>query len=237
VRKTYLIVGASSGIGHAVASRLAADEAELLVASRRRPDDVGSWGARHIELDVTSDDMSALAEALPNVVHGLVYCPGTINLKPFQSLTPDDFRHDFEVNLLGGMKILRLLLPSLRKAEGASVVLFSTVAARAGMGFHASIASAKAAVEGLAVSLAAEWARWGIRVNVIAPSLTDTPLAGRLLADDKRRDAAAQRHPLGRVGTPVDQAEMVLFLLDSKSSWLTGQVIGVDGGLSTLRPA
>jgi NAD(P)-dependent dehydrogenase (short-subunit alcohol dehydrogenase family) len=171
---------------------------------------------------------------LPEKIDGLVYCPGTINLRPFRSLKPEDFQHDFDVNVLGAIKTLRAAQRPMKKAEQAGVVLYSTVAVSQGMPFHASVATSKAAVEGLVRSLAAEWAP-KIRVNCIAPSLTDTPLAAKLLSSEDKRKSGDDRHPLRRVGTAEDIANMTLFLLSSESSWISGQVMAVDGGMSRLR--
>jgi NAD(P)-dependent dehydrogenase (short-subunit alcohol dehydrogenase family) len=165
----------------------------------------------------------------------VAYCPGTIRLKPFQRLTREDFFEDLQVNLLGAVHIIKACLPNLKNsATGASIVLFSTVAVTTGMPFHASIASAKGAVEGLTRSLAAELAP-RIRVNAIAPSLTDTPLAASMLSSDEKRQAAAERHPIKRIGSPQDIARMAVFLLSDAANWVTGQVLHVDGGMSTLR--
>jgi NAD(P)-dependent dehydrogenase (short-subunit alcohol dehydrogenase family) len=164
-----------------------------------------------------------------------VYCPGTINLKPFARLTEQDFMHDWQVNVLGAVRVLQQAIKSLKKAQGASVVLYSTVAARVGMNFHASVATAKSAVEGLALSLAAEYASGKIRFNVVAPSLTDTPLAAALLSSPEKREASDKRHPLGRVGTPEELAAITAFLLSNQSAWISGQVLGVDGGMSSLK--
>jgi NAD(P)-dependent dehydrogenase (short-subunit alcohol dehydrogenase family) len=165
-----------------------------------------------------------------------VYCPGTINLKPFHRLSREEFQHDLNINLFGAIDALQSTFKNLKNAKGASVVLFSTVASTLGMNFHSAIATAKSAVEGLAKSLAAEWASSAIRINVVAPSLTDTPLASKLLSDNDKKEAAGKRHPLGRVGTAEDVAEVVCFLLSDKASWITGQIIGVDGGMGTLKP-
>lgn len=171
----------------------------------------------------------------PEVVDGLVYAPGSINLKPFNRLSVDDFKNDFEINVLGAVKMIQKLLPNLKKSESASVVLFSSVAAKLGMPFHASIAASKNAVEGLTKSLAAEFSAQKIRVNAIAPSLTDTNLASQLLATPEKREASAKRHPLQRVGTAEEIAEMAAFLVSDKSSWITGQVFGIDGGMGSVK--
>ena len=174
-------------------------------------------------------------ETLPETLQGLVYCPGTIVLKPFQRLTADDFKEDFNINLLGAVKVIQGCIKQLRKSpSGASIVLFSTVAVKTGMPFHASVASAKAAVEGLTRSLAAEFAP-RIRVNAIAPSLTDTPLAQNLLSSEEKRKASADRHPLKRIGTPQEIARAAAHLLSDAGAWITGQVMPIDGGMSSLR--
>ncbi len=224
-------MGGTSGIGAALAQYLHTAGAVVTTASRQSAPDL-PW--KHLIFEATDPDTTALT-ALPSPLHGLVYCPGSITLKPFHRLTPDDFRRDFELNVIGAVQTIQAVLPGLKAAGGASIVLFSTVAARSGMGFHASIATAKAGVEGLTVALAAELATSGIRVNALAPSLTDTPLAASLLATDEKRAAAAKRHPLGRVGTPEEVAQLAAVLLSTAGGWVTGQVWATDGGLSTLR--
>jgi NAD(P)-dependent dehydrogenase (short-subunit alcohol dehydrogenase family) len=231
--KTILVVGGSSGIGLAVVKQLAKEGATLITASRHQSAELQKLQIPHIPIDVTGD-IQALAK-LPDVLHGLVYCPGTINLKPFARLTEQDFVQDWQVNVLGAVRVLQQAIKSLKKAQGASVVLYSTVAAKVGMNFHASVAAAKSAVEGLALSLAAEYAASQIRFNVIAPSLTDTPLAGNLLSSPEKREAANKRHPLNRVGTPEEIAAITTFLLSGQAAWMSGQIIGVDGGMSTLK--
>jgi NAD(P)-dependent dehydrogenase (short-subunit alcohol dehydrogenase family) len=190
-------------------------------------------GIRHVPFDVTQTEFSS--DGLPDKLCGLAYCPGTIRLRPFARLTEDEFLEDYRINLLGAVAVIKGCLNSLKKADHtAAIVLFSTVAVGTGMPFHASIASAKGAVEGLTRSLAAEFAP-RIRVNAIAPSLTDTPLAKALLADESKRTAAADRHPLKRTGTPRELAEVAHFLLSDSASWITGQIISVDGGMGAVR--
>lgn len=165
-----------------------------------------------------------------------MYCPGTVNLKSFRALSEDDFRSDWEVNLLGAVRFLKACQPKLKGIDGepASVVLFSTVAVGQGMPMHSSVAAAKGAVEGLVRSLAAEWAP-KVRVNAVAPALVDTPLVDRMLNTPEKREAMAARYPLKRFGTAADAAAVARFLLSPESGWITGQVLGLDGGMSTLR--
>ncbi|MGD2082906.1 MAG: SDR family oxidoreductase [Chromatiales bacterium] len=227
----YAVVGGTSGIGQELVRRLAAAGAGAVVLSRRPPDRPAAGGVAHLVWDATGSEPPT---DLPDRLDGLAYCPGSIRLKPFQRTTDDDFREDLEVNLMGAVRAIRGCLPALRKGTDPSIVLLSTVAARTGMAFHASIASAKGAVEGLTRALAAELAP-RIRVNAVAPSLTDTPLASGLLGTEDKRKASAERHPLGRVGEPDDVAEAMLYLLSPASRWVTGQVLAVDGGLSSVR--
>ena len=229
--KTILIIGASSGIGRATAQLAISKGATVLSASRTNPN---LAGVEHFDLDIT--DTIADLSFMPSELHGLVYAPGTINLKPFHRFKEEDFQHDLNINVLGATRVLQAAFKSLKAAKGASVVLYSTVAAKLGMNFQSSIALAKGAVEGLGKSLAAEWGTHNIRVNMVAPSLTDTPLAGRILSTDDKKEASNKRHPIGRYGESEDLAEMTAFLLSDQSSWVTGQVIGVDGGVGNLKP-
>lgn len=229
----YVIAGGSGGIGLELVRLLAPQAAGIDVWSRTPGGLDQDSVVRHVACDFAAD--RPLPEP-PESVQGAVYCPGTITLRSFRSLGLSDFRQDLEVNLLGAVRFLQAVQPRLVGLEGrpASVVLFSTVAVSQGMPMHASVAAAKGAVEGLARSLAAEWAP-KVRVNVIAPALTDTPLAARLLSSPEKRDAMAARYPLKRFGTPADAAALARFLLSSESGWITGQVLGLDGGLSRLR--
>ena len=231
--KRFLIIGGSSGIGLEIVKALHDTDDEIYVGSRTNDQLSPFSGVHHLSLDVQAEPFNV--EGLPDVLHGMAYCPGTIRLKPFQRLTIDDFLEEFQINFLGAVKTIQTCLSRLKKsASGASIVLFSTVAVKAGMPFHASVAGAKAAVEGLTRSLAAEFAP-RIRVNAIAPSLTDTPLAQNLLSSDEKRQASADRHPLKRIGTPQEIARLAVHLLSDASTWLTGQIIHMDGGMSSLR--
>lgn len=229
--KNILIIGASSGIGYELTKTLLENGANVISASRTAPEGLA---VQHFSFDVLTSDGSELA----SITHldGLAYCVGSINLKPFNRLSQDDFLKDYQLNVLGAVKVIQNVLNALKKSETSSIVLFSTVAVAVGMNFHASIAAAKGAVEGLAKSLAAEFAVNKIRVNVIAPSLTDTPLAKNLLSTPEKKEASAKRHPLNRVGTATDMASAATFLLSSEASWISGQVIGIDGGMSKLKP-
>jgi NAD(P)-dependent dehydrogenase (short-subunit alcohol dehydrogenase family) len=207
------------------------------VWSRHSSGELEQLGIPHRTVDV-SVPLEKDALGVPEVLHGLVYCPGTIRLAPIQRLSEEDFIEDYNINVLGAVRVIKACLQSLGKAgrEGdASIVLFSTVASHLGMSFHASIAAAKSAVQGLAKSLAAELVSKKIRVNVVSPSLTDTPLAASLLDTDEKRSRSAQRHPLGRVGTPADISHTARFLLSPEAGWMTGQVLPVDGGMSSVR--
>ncbi|HSF55281.1 MAG TPA: SDR family oxidoreductase [Algoriphagus sp.] len=223
--KNIVIVGGNSGIGKASAELLQEEGAKVFMFSK------SGEGTTKLNAE---NDFSEIP-GLPDVIDGLIYCPGTINLKPFHRISMSDFHQEMEVNFFGAVRVLQACLKGLKKSSGASVVLYSTVAVQTGMGFHAGIASAKGAVEGLTRSLAAEWAPSKIRVNAIAPSLTETPLANALLSTPEKKEASDKRHPLGRIGTALDIAEATVFLLSPKSSWITGQVLHIDGGMSNLK--
>lgn len=226
----YVIAGATSGIGLELAKLLYENGHSIWSISRSLNHPIS--GINHISIDLSKETVSA--GLLPDTISGLAYCPGSINLKPFHRITTEEWIVDLQVNLLGAVRLLQITIPAMKKSGNASVVLFSTVAVKTGMAFHASIAASKGAVEGLTRSLAAEWAP-DIRVNAIAPSLTDTPLAERLLASPEKRDAGAKRHPLKRVGTALELAQAAQFLLSEQAGWITGQVLHVDGGMSGVR--
>ncbi|MBQ4822569.1 SDR family oxidoreductase [Aquimarina sp. MMG016] len=229
MRKNILLIGGSHGIGFEIALKLYSEH-NIYIASRTS-ENLGNLEVTHIDYDASTDEIDT--SLLPEKIDGFVYCPGSINLKPFKMLTPQAFEDDMQINFMFLVKIIHTILPKLKNAEQASLIFFSTVAVKVGMPFHTSIAAAKGAIEGFAKALAAEYAPQ-FRVNVIAPSLTDTPLAKRLLGNDKKKELMNNRHPLKRVGQAEDIANIARFLLSDDSSWITGQVIGVDGGMSTL---
>lgn len=227
--KNIVIIGGTKGIGLEIANQLSQDN--LYIVSRNSNPNQ-DYQINFIQTDITKDLLDV--SLFPESIDGLVYCPGSINLKPFHRLSEEDFMNDWQINFMGAVKTIQALLPKLKKSENASIVLFSTVAVGVGMPFHASIAAAKGAIEGLTKSLAAEFSP-KIRVNCIAPSLTETPLAEKLVNTPEKIEASGKKHPLQRIGKPDDIAQIACFLLSQKSSWMTGQIVHVDGGLSTLK--
>jgi 3-oxoacyl-[acyl-carrier protein] reductase len=231
--KNILVVGGSSGIGLSLVQSLHQQQANVYVISRtvssEWPDEVNS-----LQADVTKE-LYTVEAFLPEHLHGLVYAVGSITLKPFNRLSAEDFLNDYQLNVLGAVRTTQIALKALKNAGNSSIVFISSVAAKTGLPYHASIAAAKGAVEGMAISLAAELASLKIRVNVVSPSLTNTSLAEKLLNSPEKQEASAKRHPLGRYGQPEDISNSIVFLLSDKSSWMTGQVIGIDGGMGNLK--
>ena len=227
--KNILLIGGSYGIGLELAKELQIEN-NVFVASRTNAN-LANLNVTHIPFDATSDILDTTI--LPTSIDGFVYCPGSINLRPFRSLKLETFESDMHINFFSMVKIIQNILPQLTASEQSSIVLFSSVAVKMGMPFHTSVAAAKGAIEGFAKALAAEYVP-KIRVNIIAPSLTDTPLADKFLSNEEKREKSAQRHPLKRFGTTEDIAQMTNFLLGEKSSWISGQIFHVDGGMSTL---
>jgi NAD(P)-dependent dehydrogenase (short-subunit alcohol dehydrogenase family) len=227
-----LIIGASSGIGKELANKLSANGYNVWGTYNSKEVNENKENLKYLKLDVLKDRLNL--EELPEIIDGFVYCPGSINLKPFNRIKPDEFIKDFELQVVGAINVLQSILPRIQKSTNGSIVFFSTVAVKIGLPFHTIVSSSKGAIEGFTRSLAAELAP-KIRVNCIAPSLTDTPLAASLLNTEQKREANAQKHPLKRVGTTNDIASMAEFLLSADSSWITGQVFYVDGGMSSIK--
>lgn len=225
--KHILIIGGSKGIGRAILEALL-DTHQITNISRTSPD-ISHSNLTHHSLDVITDD-------LPTIDHldGLVYCPGSINLKPISRLSLEDFKNDFEVNVLGAVKSIQTYLKALKQGSNPSVVLFSTVATKLGMPFHASVATAKSGVEGLVKSLGAEFAPT-IRINAIAPTVTDTSLAEKILRNDNMKEKMIERHPLKKYLSPNDVANMATFLLSEKSNSISGQIFELDSGIVSFK--
>ena len=230
MKKNILIIGGSRGIGRALVDLLTPAH-NIYVASRSN-ESLANAEVTHISYDVMDDALDL--SNLPEQLDGFVYCPGSINLRPFRGLKPQTFQEDFNLNVLGAVKSIQAVLPLLQKSPQASLVFYSTVAVSTGMPYHASVAAAKGALEGLTRSLAAEYAP-KFRVNCIAPSLTDTPLADKFLNNEAKLEKAQERHPLKQVGTAKNIAQMTAFLLGEESQWMTGQILHVDGGIGDLK--
>ena len=228
----YLIIGASSGIGNALALQLAADGNQVFGTYNTHQIDPGHPSIKYTHLNVLDENISF--DFLPETLDGIIYCPGSINLRPFERIKAADFASDYNLQVVGAVKMIQGVASKLKKSENASIILFSSVAVQTGLPFHTQVAASKGAIEGLTKALAAEYAP-KIRVNCIAPSLTDTPLAASFVNSEQKREANALRHPLKRIGTADDIVNMVAFLLSSKASWITGQVMHVDGGIGNLK--
>ncbi|MBT8293777.1 SDR family oxidoreductase [uncultured Eudoraea sp.] len=227
MKKNLLLIGGSYGIGLSIVKQL--QESFTIYVASRSKEGLEDLNVKHITFDALTDSLDP--SQLPEELHGFVYCPGSINLKPLKMLSMANFEEDMQLNFFSMVRVVKDIIGKM--ADNSSMVFFSTVAVGTGMPFHTSVSAAKGAIEGFVKSLAAEYSP-KIRTNVIAPSLVDTPLAGRLLNNDRKKESMAERHPLKRVGTPEDIANIAGFLLSDKSGWITGQVVGVDGGLSTL---
>ena len=227
--KKYVIVGGSKGIGKETAELLAAEGHQVTVFSRT-PYEGPAHTIEWEEFDVLEDSWE---DQMPEDIDGLVYSVGSINLKPFRGLKPEVFEADFQLQVMGAVKALQAAYKNFNANSIPSVVLYSTVAVQRGMPFHATVSASKGAIEGLTRAIASEWAPKA-RINCIAPSLTDTPLAGKLLSTAEKKEAMGNNNPMKRVGEANDIAEMTAFLLSDKSSWMTGQIIHIDGGQSVL---
>jgi NAD(P)-dependent dehydrogenase (short-subunit alcohol dehydrogenase family) len=227
--KNVLIIGGSTGIGKATAELLSHT---CSVFATYNHHETNHRDIKYFKYDVNADPIDL--SQLPDSLDGFVYCPGSIQLKPINRISAEDFIQDYRLQVVGAIETIKAVLPLLKKSSSASIVLFSTVAVQTGFNFHSLVASSKGAIEGLTRSLAAELAP-SIRVNAIAPSITQTPLASAILNTPEKIDANAQRHPLRRVGAAEDIANMVAFLVSDQSSWMTGQILHVDGGIGKLK--
>lgn len=229
--KQYLIIGGSSGIGKALANQLN-EEGNSVTATYNTTIEISREPINYIPYDVEDDNL--LPSDLPEVIDGLIYCPGRINLKPFHRLKKCDFREDYEIQVIGAIDTIQQVLPNLKKSDNPSIVLFSTVAVQSGFTFHSAVSASKGAIEGLTRALAAEFAP-KIRVNAIAPSITHTSLTSKLLSTEEKITANAQRHPLKKIGSAEEVASLAAYLLSEKAAWMTGQILTIDGGISTLK--
>ena len=227
--KNILLIGGSTGIGYELSQKLKEDN--NIFISTRNQDKFNHPNIKTNELDL---DKEFETDWLPEHLDGFIYLPGTINLRPFKGLKPSVFIEDFNINVMGCVKILQKVLPKIQAAENPSIVMFSTVAVKIGMPFHSSVSSSKGAIEGLTRSLAAEFAP-KIRVNAIAPSILDTPLAEKFLNSETELENTRNRHPMKEIGSPKDISEIVKFLLEDNSKWMTGQIIPFDGGMSSVK--
>ncbi len=225
--KHIVIVGGSKGIGNAIL--LQQLENNMVYNISRNTPEISHPNLKHFELDV-------LKESLPEIenIDILIYCPGSINLKPIGSLSIDDFRNDFEINVIGAVKTIQKYLPALRKGTNPSIVLFSTVAAKLGMPFHASIATAKAGIEGLVKSLGAELASV-VRINAIAPTITETSLSAGILRNDRMKENMMERHPMKNYLKPAEVASMADYLISDNAKSISGQVFEMDYGIVTFK--
>jgi NAD(P)-dependent dehydrogenase (short-subunit alcohol dehydrogenase family) len=225
--KTIIIVGGSKGIGEAIIEKLIPNY--LIINLSRSKPHIEHQNLTHYNCDILSDELPAIDRA-----GGLIYCPGSINLKPFKRLSLDDFRTDFEINVIGAVRSIQAYAPALVQSENGSIVLFSTVATAMGMPFHASVSTAKSAVEGLMKSVAADLAP-KVRVNAIAPTITQTDLAAKLLRNERMIENTIQRHPLKKFLDPSEVAAMAEYLISNGSKSVSGQVFKLDCGIVSLK--
>ncbi|MDB2471475.1 SDR family oxidoreductase [Flavobacteriaceae bacterium] len=225
--KTIVVIGGSKGIGLSIVKLLT--PSHKVISISRSVSNVEHENLTHYSVDVLSGELPDISE-----VDGLVYCPGSINLKPISRLKIEDFKNDFEINVIGAVKAIQKYARVMKDSQHPSIVLFSTVAVKLGMPFHASIATAKAGVEGLVKSLGAEFAP-KIRINAIAPTVTDTELAAKLLRNERMIENITERHPLKKFLSPDEVAEMALFLLSHKTASMSGQILEMDCGIVNFK--
>ena len=229
--KNIFIVGGSNGIGLSLIKQISSKN--NIYSASRNDNNLNDYNVKYIKYD-SVNDLEIDTSILPDKIDGFVYCPGSINLRPFNTLKTESFLEDYKINFLGAIKSLKMILPLMQKSDNSSIVFFSTVAVSIGMPFHSSISSSKGAIEGLTRSLAAEFAP-KIRVNSIAPSIVKTNLSEKFLNSDLKIEKASERHPLGRIGKVEEISKLTSYLLSDDSSWVTGQVINIDGGIGSIR--
>jgi 3-oxoacyl-[acyl-carrier protein] reductase len=226
--KTFLLAGASSAIAQETAKLLKTKGYQVIgISTKPKNFDYDQF------YQIENYELGSYP-AIETPIDGLVYYPGTINLKPFHRLKTEEFSSDYHINALGAVAFTQSYLPNIKKVTAGSIVFVSTVAVGIGLPFHASIAMAKGAIEGLTKSLAAEFAP-AIRVNCVAPSLVNTPLGEKFLSTPDKVESMQKRNPMQKVGEPIDVAQAISFLLNSESAWVSGQIFAVDGGMSTLK--
>tara|TARA_B100000795_G_C22768370_1_gene426739 strand:- start:441 stop:1136 length:696 start_codon:yes stop_codon:yes gene_type:complete len=231
MNKNYVIIGGSSGIGKELVNILASQENNVFATYNENKVE-NHDKVQYQKFNVLNDSLNL--DNLPDEIDGLVYCPGSINLKPFKRFTDEDFISDFKLQVVGATSVIKTLMPRLAAGENSSIVLFSTIAVQNGFNFHSQVSISKGAIEGLTRSLAAELAP-KIRVNAVAPSITDTSLASKFLNTPQKIATQAEKNPLKKIGAAKDVAEAAAYLLTDKSSWTTGQILHVDGGSSTIK--
>lgn len=225
--RNILIIGGTKGIGKAIIDLLI--EENKITCMSRNVSDYNHENYNHIQLDATLDNFPDLEK-----IDSLVYCPGSINLKPISTLSIEDFRNDFELNVIGAVKSIKKYLPLLKKGENPSILLFSTVATKLGMPYHASVSASKSAIDGIVKTLGAELAP-KIRINAIAPTITNTELASKILRNEKVLENMIERHPLKKILSASEVAKMAKFLISEDGSSISGQIINMDAGIVSFK--
>ena len=225
--KNFLIIGGTKGIGKAIVEEVI-EHNKITCLSRNNTDFVHK-NYSHLKFDALSDDLPDL-----DSIDCLIYCPGSINLKPISTLSLDDFRNDFELNVIGAVRAIKKYLPLLKKSETASILLFSTVATKLGMPYHASVSVAKSGIDGLVKTLGSELAP-KVRINAIAPTITNTDLASKILRNEKVVENMVERHPLKMILSPKEVAKMASFLVSEDASSISGQIFNMDAGIVSFK--
>ena len=225
--KNFLIIGGTKGIGKAIVEEVI-EHNNITCLSRNNTDFVHK-NYSHLKFDALSDDLPDL-----DSIDCLIYCPGSINLKPISTLSLDDFRNDFELNVIGAVRAIKKYLPLLKKSETASILLFSTVATKLGMPYHASVSVAKSGIDGLVKTLGSELAP-KVRINAIAPTITNTDLASKILRNEKVVENMVERHPLKMILSPKEVAKMASFLVSEDASSISGQIFNMDAGIVSFK--